>query len=425
MRLTKEQIAESLIKLIDSGQIKPEDDSLIGYDLSFLEKRIMGIQNAFPKNTLHAIAIKANPLTSILEILKRLGVGAEAASFPELNQALNCNYEPETIVYDSPAKTVEDIKNALHYGVHINADSFAELTRIDEILKTTKTNSTIGLRVNPQVGVGAIESSSTAGEYSKFGVPLTEFYEKIQEAYLAYPWLTGIHVHIGSQGCPLELFKNAYARITEFINTTNRLLKKSGRTINIIDIGGGLPVAYRNEDSPPTIEEFSQVVNHAFEKLEIDDYRLITEFGRYVFANCGWVASRVEYVKHQPGVKTALIHVGADMFVRRVYRPQDWHHDLFVVDKDGRLKTGIDDTPYVIAGPLCFSGDILANHIKLPCIEEGDFVVIRDAGAYTLSMWSRYNSRCMPKVVGYYDNADKVIILKERETAGRLNEFWS
>jgi len=291
MRLTKEQIAESLKKLIDSDYMHSDDDSLICYNLNFLEQQISGIQNAFPQNTLHAIAIKANPLTSVLKILKRLGVGAEAASFPELNQALNCNYEPETIVYDSPAKTLEDIKGALHFGVHINADSFAELTRIDNILKTTRLNSTIGLRVNPQVGIGLIESSSTAGEYSKFGVPLTEFYEKIQEAYLDYPWLTGIHVHIGSQGCPLDLFKNAYARITEFINATNRLLKNSNRAINIIDIGGGLPVAYCNDDTPPTIEEFAKEVKHAFEKLEIDDYRLITEFGRYVFANCGWVAS--------------------------------------------------------------------------------------------------------------------------------------
>ncbi|HEX7680890.1 MAG TPA: diaminopimelate decarboxylase, partial [Thermoanaerobaculia bacterium] len=81
--------------------------------------------------------------------------------------------------------------------------------------------------------------------------------------------------------------------------------------------------------------------------------------------------------------------------------------------------------PYVIAGPLCFAGDIVARNVLLPRIEEGDFIIIRDTGAYTLSMWSRYNSRQMPKVVGYRDDGALMTILKQRETVHDIIAFWS
>lgn len=63
----------------------------------------------------------------------------------------------------------------------------------------------MGLRVNPQVGQGAIQATSTATSTSKFGVTLNENREQIIEAVTTNPWLNGLHVHVGSQGCPLQL----------------------------------------------------------------------------------------------------------------------------------------------------------------------------------------------------------------------------
>ena len=75
----------------------------------------------------------------------------------------------------------------------------------------------------------------------------------------------------------------------------------------------------------------------------------MTEFGRYVHANSGWVASRVEYVKKNEGRNTAIIHVGADLLLRKCYRPSDWHHEIMVLDSTGNRKTGADATPWTIA----------------------------------------------------------------------------
>ena len=130
----------------------------------------------------------------------------------------------------------------------------------------------------------------------------------------------------------------------------------------------------------------------------------------------------MEYVKEY-SVNTLMIHLGADMFLRECYNPSDWHHDFFLTDPEGNLKTGPPSKKYNIAGPLCFAGDIIGRDIPLPDPAEGDFLVIRDTGSYTLSMWSRYNSRQMPAVVGVGETGE-FTLLKDRETAEDPADFW-
>ena len=104
---------------------------------------------------------------------------------------------------------------------------------------------------------------------------------------------------------------------------------------------------------------------------------------------------RVEYVK--PAQRMAVIHLGADFLLRPVYRPDDWQHEFFVLDRDGMPKTRAP-APVTIAGPLCFGGDILAHDVPLPPIEVGRLYRYSRCGAYTLSMWSRHCSRGIPAV---------------------------
>jgi len=113
------------------------------------------------------------------------------------------------------------------------------------------------------------------------------------------------------------------------------------------------------------------------------------------------------------------------MFLRKCYRADQWHHEISVLGPDGALKTGRDHLPYRVAGPLCFAGDILGQGIWLPPVAKNDYLVIHDAGAYTLSMWSRYNSRQVPKVIGYRENGRHFEILKARESIRQVAEFWS
>ena len=427
-RLSDEKISAAFRRAIrEPGLLGEEDSAVIFYDLSYLKERIEDMIGLFPESALHAVAVKANPLTKILKRIRELGAGAEAASLPELYLAEKAGFSSDKIVFDSPVKTVQEIEYALKAGIHINADSLQEIERIAVILKRISSQSTVGIRINPQVGTGSILSTSVAGEFSKFGVPIKTNREALAEIFLKYDWLCGVHLHIGSQGCEVGLLMKGIETVLIFVNEVNRLLekKKNRRRIAIFDIGGGLPVSYHRDKEPVSMSQYKEELKYRFNRLFTDEFKLITEFGRYVHANTGWTASRVEYVKKEKSVTTVMIHVGADMFLRKCYRPDDWHHEITVADSYGNIKTGRDMKRYVIAGPLCFAGDMIAKETILPEIAEGDYIIIHDTGAYTLSMWSRYNSRQIPKVIGYYNDGEIFEILRERESLQTLWEFWT
>lgn len=428
----KEKIPEDEISLVfnkalKAGLINNDDTSVVFYDLSFIKERIDEVKKLFPAEALHGTAIKANPLTGILKIIREFGVNVEAASLPEFYLAEKTGYEGKKIIFDSPAKTEQEIEYTIGRGAHINADSLEELELINKILAGKKSSTTFGLRINPQVGTGKILLTSVAGEYSKFGVPVKEFRQEISEAYLKYEWLTGIHLHVGSQGCPLDLLIKGIDVIYNLALEINSLLleKKKERKIYLFDIGGGVPVNYKKEDKFFTMGDYSAALRKYFPLLFTERFRLITEFGRYYNANSAFAVSRVDNIKKQKEITTIVSHLGADFLIRHVYSPEFWHHDISVTDKEGRLKTGSGKNKYVIGGPLCFAGDVVAKEIYLPPVQKGDYLVLQDVGAYTYSMWSRYNSRQMPKVIGYYNNGEKFIILKERESLQKIFQFWS
>ncbi len=424
------ETGDSLRKALLCGMIREEDTAVIFYNLSMLEERIRLLSSCFPPGALHGLAIKANPLFRVMEHTRSMGAGTgvEAASLGEVTMALKAGYQPSQIVYDSPVKTVRELAFALKTGININVDNFSELSRIAELMPSIETpagyHASIGLRINPQVGVGTILESSVAGVYSKFGVPVNSRRNKIETAFLAYPWLTGVHLHVGSQGCDITMLVDGIGILYDLVLEINSKRKQTGMTpVSVFDIGGGLPISYIDRDIPPSMKEYAEKIEERAPLLfDPSCFKLITEFGRWVYTNCGWTVSRVEYVKHEANINTAMLHVGADLFVRECLNQRDWHHEYSVYNHEGQLKTGYSESTWNLAGPLCFSGDIMAKELKLPVVEEGDYIVIHDTGCYTFSMWSRYNSRQTPRILGYHDHQFE--ILKERESLDDLLEFW-
>ncbi|MDY7002020.1 MAG: diaminopimelate decarboxylase [Thermodesulfobacteriota bacterium] len=427
-RISPFEMAQALKQALEQGLVTERDTSVVFYDLTLLKDRIERLLSLFPKSTLHAIAIKANPLLRVLEYVRGLGnasrLGLEAASWPELELALRAGYGPREIVFDSPAKTSAEIEFALGLGVHLNIDNFQELARVDALIRqrAKRPKGSFGIRVNPQVGPGSIAATSVANEYSKMGIPLDEHRKELIDAFAAFKWLNGVHVHIGSQGCGLDLLVRGVEAAYAFAREVNASL--GGERIQILDIGGGLPVSYRDLDNAPGFADYVKALKTSCPGLFGDEFRLVTEFGRTIHAGAGFTASRVEYVKPEKDIHTAIIHVGADMFLRKCYNPEDWHHDLSVADAGAGLKTGAHAT-YNIAGPLCFAGDILAREIRLPEIKPNDWVLIHDTGAYTLSLWSRCNSRPIPLVLGFERKPGLTFqILKKRQSIQDIIAFW-
>ncbi len=416
-RLDPGHMAGILQTALQQGRIDDADTAVFFHNLDFLRSRIETIQNNFGGHLFQAVAIKANPLPRLLDFLLTCGVGAEAATMGEVYLAEKCGYAPQNILFDSPAKTKTELSYALKTGIHINVDSFSELGRIAELRSKLKSDSKTGLRVNPQIGDGSISITSVAGHYSKFAIPLDEFASQLRAVYDKYPWLNGIHVHIGSQGCNLGQLSSAVRKTLDFAQSLPR-------SLDWIDIGGGLPVTYR-EDAPTFgVEKYAADLRVTCPELFNGQFKILSEFGRYTHANAGWAASRVEYVKKYSGHTTIINHVGADLLMRRCYLPDVWHHDISVCTSSGELKKAAAEEKVTIAGPLCFGGDIIARDILLPVIEEGDYLLIHDTGAYTTSMASRHTSRQLPMALGYSGAQPTFRILKKRESLEDVYHFW-
>ncbi|MFJ5531500.1 diaminopimelate decarboxylase [Streptomyces sp. NPDC093261] len=349
---------------------------------------------------LHAFAVKAAPLVPVLRLLREAGLGAEVASPGELALARAAGVEPAWTVLDSPAKTTAELREALALGIAVNVDNPQELDRIDALVRERTTSSPLGMRVNPQVGAGAIDALSTATATSKFGVALRDegAREWLIRAYADRPWLTRLHAHSGSQGVPLSLMARGIAESYALAEEINRRIGR--RQIDTIDIGGGLPVNFASDLTTPTYAQYARLLAEAVPGLFDGRYGLVTEFGRSLLAKHGTVVARVEYAKRAGGRAVAITHAGVQVATRTVYAPGAWPLRIAAYDAKGHPKQG----PAVVqdvAGPACFAGDMLAVAHPLPLLEQGDHVAALDTGAYYFAHHYAYNSLARPGVYGY------------------------
>lgn len=379
-----------------------EDAPLAAFvDLRGIEETAAALRAAWPErlDVRHAFAAKANCLVPVLRTLRGHGFGCEVASAGELAQALTAGFAPADLVFDSPAKSRAEIESALAAGIALNADNFQELDRIDAYLARAESDSDIGIRVNPQVGLGGIEAMSTAGEHAKFGVPLRDpgNRARLVAAYARRPWLRWIHVHVGSQGMAPKLIGAGAAAAVGLAREINEACGQ--RRVVGIDIGGGLSVDFAGEQMPDFAGHASAVLAAAPE-LARGEFRILTEFGRSVMAKNGFMASRVEYAKEAGGRGVAITHLGAQVATRTTFAPDSWPLRVLAYDAQG-LPSREPVRPQDVAGPCCFAGDLVARDRPLPRLRQGDIAVVPDTGAYYFSTPFRYNSLPMPAVHGF------------------------
>lgn len=443
--------ARILQKAIANGQLTDDQPVALFMDTDQFREECQGLIDAFPPNSLHGFACKACPVVGILQTAMAVGMGGECASEGEVALCLAAGIEASNIILDSPCKTDTVIRKMLNLGVHMNADSLTEVQRIQAILKYTHDNtnntptSSIGLRINPQTGTGTIGMTSTAGAANKFGVPLQEARAEIIQAFQDCPFLTCVHVHVGSQGVsPQQLVDGAKAAV-ELAQQVNA--QCPGR-VTTIDIGGGLSVDYGDDDDDNinangqrnhrnnnnnnnkmiSMATYARMLRE--QVPELFDYRIITEFGRRLAAPCGFLATRIQALKQAGGRQYVIGHVGADLLMRAVYAPHQWRHPLTVYNAQGKLKQTNVLQAVDVAGPLCFSGDIIAKDRFLPAdTAVGDHLVVGVAGGYTISIYSRHTSQLVPAVYGYNGGASEqeeinLTTLKKAETLQDLVRFW-
>jgi len=419
---------------VSSGLIHDDNPVALFMDLTRLRAKAEAMHAAFPAeaNVMHAYAVKANPIARIITELMSLGGGAECASIVEVEQALKVGCDPAKIIFDSPCKTPKELRRCFELGVLCNLDCLEEVEKIVLCSRTVALwLSCVTRSVSASASIHRSELASSSvcrlrqrpANSVRLGIPSGGHPGCLRYTLV----LTGVHCHVVSQGCAIQMLVDGVKSIVDLAEEINKIAGE--QRVKILDIGGGLPMNYLSDEETPTFEDYASELQKQIPEMWIPGkYEICTEFGRTVVQKAGWLLSKVEYTKMAGGRKIATIHAGSNMFLRTAYLPSTWVHEMSIHLPDGTPKTEADGPVEVcdVAGPLCFSGDLMAVERPLPAVNSGDYLVMHDAGGYTVSMYSRYNSRPCPPVYAYYsDKPTEVFCIKRAETCEEVLEFWA
>ncbi|KAJ1461801.1 hypothetical protein M885DRAFT_506928 [Pelagophyceae sp. CCMP2097] len=405
----------------------------IFYDLDLWDETLRACKDAFGPTFKHCSAMKSNCLTTMLRRAHfEHGFGVEAASIGELLHARRIGIPDSMIVFDSPCKTFSELEFALLHGIYTNLDNLQELKRAQTL---EHINGSVGVRINPRVGAGTIAALSVSTEDSKFGCDISNAGTKAEvlKAYQTSKWLDAVHVHVGSGGMGGAMLAAGVRVAVDLALEINALV--GFQQVKIIDVGGGLPANYASDAltsaAVPSFAEYADLLRSAAPELFSGAFQVVTEFGQSLHAKTAFAASRIEWVKEHSSRRTAIIHFGADLGVRQAYTT-DHKRRFEAFRADGTAfsaEEAASAAKTVVGGPLCFQGDIMAKDLDLPtALKPGDFIVMKDAGSNTLSLFSRHCSRLAPPVYGFRRGQggamEDLVELKARETAESISSFW-
>lgn len=362
---------------------KKQGTPLYVYSFAALVSQFKKIDAAFAGvDHLICFSMKANSNAAILKTFFDLGGGADVVSGGELRRALAAGCDPKKIVFSGVGKTSEEIHLALTEGIlQFNVESEQELLNIQRIAAFQDKKAAIALRVNPDIDPKTHPYISTGLKQNKFGIAATKALEVYrQAAKMSHIDIAGIDCHIGSQLTDMAPFTAAMERVRGLIDA----LASEGIILRHVDIGGGLGIRYKDETVAEP-EDYAKAVLGPLHGLKA---RVILEPGRYLVGNAGIILTKVIYTK--PGDEGRHFTV-IDAAFNDLMRPALYgaYHEVLPVIQD--TKRGTSTT--TVVGPICESGDVLAEARLLQKTLPGEYLAVMSAGAYGMSMASTYNSR--------------------------------
>jgi diaminopimelate decarboxylase len=344
-------------------------------------------------------ASKALPITAAFRVLAEEGLSADVASGGELHLALKAGVDPQRIFMHGNNKTEAELRYALDSRIgYLVLDSFAEIERAERLLSRPQD---VLIRVTPGIKPSTHSFVQTGQLDSKFGFGLEdglarEAVRRVRASEMLN--LVGIHAHIGSQIFELEPYTRTIEILADFINFDCRLL----------NVGGGLGIAYTAKDQPASIEDYVDVKVRAVQQAFDPVPRIMIEPGRSLVGNAGITAYRIGTVKEIPGVRT---YVSVDGGMSDNLRPMLYgsRYDAAIASRPDATGTKLA----TIAGMHCESGDILIRDVSLADPQVGDVLVTPATGAYGHAMANNYNCVPRPPVIFCRDGDARVVVRRE------------
>ena len=356
----------------------------------------------------HAIhyALKANSTLAVVRLLRGLGAHADANSGGEIDVALRAGFAPGEIVFTGVGKSPAEIERAVGMGLKaINAESFGEMDRIDQIARRLGTRARVAVRIIPDIDALSHPGISTGRRGNKFGVAIDDARAMCREmATRAGLQVVGLHVHVGSQITQLEPLKRAAEALVKLAAE----LEADGVSVEHLDVGGGLGISYDGGSVPGAADYAAAILPI----VAASGRALVLEPGRVIVGPAGVLLTRVVDMKPQQGGKMFVI---ADAGMTELMRPMLYGAYHAIEPVTPRKGAGITAD---VVGPVCETTDTLGADRALPPVDVGDLLAVRDAGAYGSVMGSNYNRRPFPPEVMADDDGWRVV--RRRQTIDDL-----
>ncbi len=372
------------------------------YNFDTITQKFTALKEVFKaRKSLICFAVKANSNLSVLKHMAHLGAGCDCVSIGEVKRALVAGIPKYKIIFSGVGKRDDEIEEALRNDIlMLNLESEEEMNRVEMIAEKLGVVARISIRVNPNIDPKTHPYISTGLHENKFGVDIESakrMYIHAKNSASLDP--VGIHFHIGSQITDVNPFKEA----AEVLANLVRNLKALKIDIKFFDVGGGIGIQYKEEETV-ALYEYAQSIFAALGGLDVT---LVCEPGRYLVGDCGYFLTKVLYEKHN-GYKRFVIVDGAmnDLIRPSLYQA---YHAIEVEGKEDVEKSVCD-----VVGPVCESGDFLAKNIELPALAHDDVLIVKSAGAYGFTMSSNYNTRSRVAEVALENEEDRLI--RRRET---------
>jgi diaminopimelate decarboxylase len=347
-------------------------------------------------------ASKSLPSTAAYRLMREEGLSVDVASGGELHMALAAGFDPARIHQHGNNKTEAELRYAFDAGVgQLILDSFDEIELADRLLDRPQR---VLIRVTPGIKPSTHDYVQTGQLDSKFGFGLADglaerAVKRVRES--RHLELVGLHAHIGSQIFELEPYVKAIEVIADFC----RSLELQPELLNV---GGGLGIAYLDTDEPPSIEEYVDVKVRGVKRVFDPAPKILVEPGRSLVGNAGVTSYRIGTVKEIPGVRT---YVAVDGGMSDNLRPMLYgaRYEAVIADRAGETP----DILATIAGMHCESGDVLIRDTELAAPRVGDVLVTPATGAYGYAMANNYNGVPRPPVIFCRDGEARVVVRRE------------
>ena len=287
------------------------------------------------------------------------------------------------------AKTRDEIQQCLKAGIRqFNIESSSELRRIGEISASFGRKVPVVFRINPDVDAKTHPYISTGFKENKFGMEQTQI-AKCFEILKEFPHLqlSGVSSHIGSQLMEFSAVREALQMQRKVFESWRDM----GFPVQAFDVGGGVGIDYALDASTDVqwIESYCQVLKEELAGLEA---QIQFEPGRFLVARSGALLTQVQYIKQTPDRNFLICNAGMNHLIRPALYEAE--HRIMPLKKGSGTVMKAD-----VVGPVCESSDFLGKDRDFQGVQEGDWLLVADAGAYGASMASTYNLFALPREI--------------------------